>query len=103
MNCVKCNSERVLSLDVKQGDCGRFGMGRFEHYGYAPEIKNICGGDYTKLSVCLDCGQVQGKFPAKKTVYEGDVCLCDIPDIETDDYGPSICANCGELAPTKLT
>lgn len=35
----------------------------FEKVGYAPSIPHICGGDDVKIDICLDCGQVQGKFP----------------------------------------
>jgi hypothetical protein len=43
-------------------------MGDKEHDGYVP---TDCGigdkgfGDYVEIKVCLDCGQLQGKWPRK--------------------------------------
>jgi hypothetical protein len=35
------------------------------HDGYVPSKMGIGGGDYMEFSYCLDCGQIQGKFPVK--------------------------------------
>ena len=69
MKCQKCQSERIASLDCKHDD-------RFSLYceaddvdiqaDYAPRIEDLCGGDNTRFRVCLDCGQMQGKFPKEK-------------------------------------
>jgi hypothetical protein len=61
----------VASIDGKHNDmfslsCPADGV---EIQGdYAPRIKGICGGDYTRFSVCLDCGQVQGEFPKPQVI-----------------------------------
>jgi hypothetical protein len=49
------------------------GLGKVEHHGYVPRDLGIGGGDYVKLSYCLDCGQIQpGKtdFPLPVTGLE---------------------------------
>lgn len=33
---------------------------------------NIGGGDYLVFAYCLDCGQMQGEWPLKKTELEDD-------------------------------
>jgi hypothetical protein len=62
-NCQKCNSQRIADIQAKHSDCFNISIGNREHDGYAPKIPNVCGGDYTRFELCLDCGQVQGKFP----------------------------------------
>jgi len=43
--------------------------GRHEH-GYVPRDLGIGGGDDVQLAYCLDCGQIQGKFPLATTQME---------------------------------
>ena len=43
--------------------------GRHEH-GYVPRDLGIGGGDDVQLAYCLDCGQIQGKFPLPPTQME---------------------------------
>jgi len=38
--------------------------------GYVPDDMGIGGGDYIRLHICLECGQVQGKFPLGESVAE---------------------------------
>jgi hypothetical protein len=66
MNCQRCQSERVAHISCKHDD--RFSLscpadGVEVEADYAPKVENICGRDDTRFSVCLECGQVQGKFP----------------------------------------
>jgi len=63
MKCQRCDSERILRVNVKHSDRGSFELEGKEHDGYAPNVPSICGGDYTDPDICLDCGQVQGTFP----------------------------------------
>lgn len=51
------------------------------HRGYAPSLSDICENDYTDLSVCLECGQLQGTFP-KETPVE-----LATPDVRCDTCG----------------
>jgi len=68
MTCQKCKSERVLDVTAKCSDLCFVRMGDKEHDGYVP---TDCGigdegfGDYVEIKVCLECGQLQGKWPRK--------------------------------------
>lgn len=67
--CQRCQSQRVASIVGKCSDCFSADIpadGIDSYQGYALRIEDICGGDYIELEVCLDCGQVQGKFPKEK-------------------------------------
>jgi hypothetical protein len=37
---------------------------------YVPRGMGIGASDYVEFSWCLDCGQIQGKFPRPKTALE---------------------------------
>jgi hypothetical protein len=41
-----------------------------EHDGYVPDDMGIGGGDYVDFNYCLDCGQIQGKWPLPTTQLE---------------------------------
>jgi hypothetical protein len=66
--CQKCTSDRILEINGKTSDlCFARFKGK-EYDGYVP-----CGfgvddgtGDYLEFDLCLECGQVQGKWPRKK-------------------------------------
>ena len=70
MKCQRCKSERTMSVTCKcsdrfyafMGEEGDKPDGR-EHDGYVPKDLGIGGGDYIDFEYCLDCGQIQGKFP----------------------------------------
>ena len=68
--CKNCKSKRILSVNAKCSDlCWvRYPSGK-EEDGYVPDIPNIStpegGGDYVEFDLCLDCGQIQGKWPVK--------------------------------------
>jgi hypothetical protein len=68
--CQRCHSERVLGINAKCSDMCSIRMGSNESEGYAPSAPGIGGGDYIETDICLDCGQVQGKFPLKKLEEE---------------------------------
>jgi hypothetical protein len=38
--------------------------------GYVPRDMEVGGGDYVDIEWCLDCGQLQGKFPVPLTKLE---------------------------------
>jgi len=70
MNCQRCNNSRVISISAKCSDLCRVTYPNgVENLGYVPMIENIGSGDCVKFMVCLECGQVQGKFPV--TVRDG--------------------------------
>jgi hypothetical protein len=43
--------------------------GRHE-YGYVPRDLGVGGGDDVQFAYCLDCGQIQGRFPLPPTRME---------------------------------
>ena len=65
LGCQRCKSERVARVEGKCSDQGfvRIPIEDYLHEGYMPELPGVCHGDYIAFSVCLDCGQIQGKFP----------------------------------------
>ena len=70
MACSTCNSERILHLSAKHNDMLSIQVPHLEqeHVGYAPYIngrrgEKFLGGDYTRISFCLDCGQIQNFRP----------------------------------------
>jgi hypothetical protein len=62
--CQRCNSNRLLRVSAKSGDCNalEFHNNNTIH-DYVPYDLGLGGGDYVKFTVCLDCGQMQGEFP----------------------------------------
>jgi len=82
MHCQKCNSYRVLIFNAHHTDTCHYefkGINLGEYTGgYAPEIEGLCGGDNIGGEICLDCGQIQGKWPR----------TFELPEREDDtDYG----------------
>lgn len=69
-NCQRCDSDRILFLSAKCSDTCISSIKGKEKDGYAPVIPGICGGDYVKPKICLNCGQVQAKFPIAETDLE---------------------------------
>ena len=95
MNCQRCDSDRILEIMSKQVDAfsGSF-KGREIERDYAPDVANVCGGDYTDPKVCLECGQVQGEFPVKdpdESCFE-----------ECCEHGVSVNWSCGECTEEKF-
>ncbi len=64
MACQRCASNRIAEISAKCSDLCFIKIPGFkEHDGYVPNSLNIGGGDFVRLELCLDCGQVQGEFP----------------------------------------
>jgi hypothetical protein len=40
------------------------------YHGYVPRDLGIGGGDDVEFDYCLDCGQIQGRFPLPATEIE---------------------------------
>jgi hypothetical protein len=70
MSCQKCNSERVLDVSGKTSDCCSLEINSIEHHGYVLPDLGVGKGDYLKFQVCLNCGQMQGKYPLKMSSLE---------------------------------
>ena len=80
--CQRCESERVMCGGGKSSDMNHFYVGdrAVWHDGssridrkpgvadYVPGGLNIGGGDHIEFSVCLDCGQMQGKWPVPENM-----------------------------------
>jgi hypothetical protein len=63
-NCQRCNSQRVATVSGKCSDLAFARMGKKEHQGYVPLDMGITDDeDYICINYCLECGQLQGKFP----------------------------------------
>ena len=65
MLCQRCGSERILEISAKCSDlcCTRVAHLDIEKDGYVPDFHFAEYGDYLQPTICLECGQVQGKFP----------------------------------------
>lgn len=63
MTTCTCGSERIAHIHAKHDDRFRLIVPHLhvDHQGYAPRIDNLhqTGGDYTRISFCLDCGRIQ--------------------------------------------
>lgn len=72
--CQECGSGRIFTAVGHGKDLNWFSyMGRNED-GYLPHIDNLGGGDDLEISVCLDCGQAQGKWPVEGPEFDLDYC-----------------------------
>lgn len=65
--CNTCKSIRSARVSAKCSDLCNMSVQESDvvHDGYVPSKMGIGGGDYVEFSYCLDCGQMQGKFPVK--------------------------------------
>lgn len=73
MACQRCKSKRVAHINGKCRDLCFFRVGKGkEHDGYVPTDIGLEDGygDYIEFSYCLDCGQIQGKFPVPECAVE---------------------------------
>ena len=64
MSCQRCKSQRIISIGGKTSDMFDMSFGDKEYNGYVPS--NLFfgrGGDYFRLEICAECGQVQAEFP----------------------------------------
>ena len=68
--CQRWSSLRLARILAHCSDmCSVDLAGRHEH-GYVPPDLGIGGGDDVHFAYCLDCGQIQGKFPLRTTRIE---------------------------------
>lgn len=97
MNCQKCSSERIMSATGKCSDTCGFSINGVDADGYVPKGIGIGGGDYIKFNYCLDCGQIQGKFPVEKCDME--ITISKEQFLEFYD----ICFVEGEVTPARIS
>lgn len=70
MNCHNCNSSRIVYVQAKASDLFSVSLDEKCKDGYLPYDLGIGGGDYLEMKYCLNCGQIQGNFPLKRTELE---------------------------------
>lgn len=68
--CQTCLSTRIASVTGKTDDRCSVAINGVGLDGYVPLDMSIGGGDYLRFAYCLDCGQIQGKFPLGETSLE---------------------------------
>ncbi len=68
MTCQTCLSNRVVQVSGKTGDMCTISLIGTVRSDYVPY--DMGGGDYLTFKYCLDCGQMQGKFPCGETDIE---------------------------------
>ena len=72
MGCQKCGSDRIASINGKTSDCFSGVIEGKDYDGYVPSDMGIGGGDDIEFSYCLNCGQIQGKWPVYPDLYNGE-------------------------------
>lgn len=62
---AECKSDRLLSLYSMARDRNdmMFKGEDIVDFSYCIPVNNVCGSDGAAMTVCLECGQVQGEFP----------------------------------------
>jgi hypothetical protein len=71
--CQTCKSPRLASITGKSVDLNNVQIGGKEHDGHVPTDMGIGDkgyGDYIEIDWCLNCGQIQGRWPRAKTKLE---------------------------------
>jgi hypothetical protein len=62
-SCQRCSSNRIGRVLAHCSDMCSVDLASRHEYGYVPRDLGIGGGDDVQFDYCLDCGQIQGKFP----------------------------------------
>ena len=64
--CTSCNSLRLVTLTAKHSDMLTVEHNGQQRDGYNPYLDNLDseGSDYLAFTYCLDCGTIQGEWPA---------------------------------------
>jgi len=73
LKCQRCNNKRIISVSAKCSDSCYCRINEHDLDDYVPQDvvfgEDGCG-DYVQFDLCLDCGQMQGKFPNKEMALE---------------------------------
>lgn len=69
MTCA-CPNQRIASVSGKTDDRCNVNIGSNGQSDYVPRDMGIGGGDYLQFCYCLECGQIQGKWPLPITKLE---------------------------------
>lgn len=68
--CQRCSGGRLARILAHCSDMCSVDMVGCRQHGYVPRDLGIGGGDDVNFDYCLDCGQIQGKFPLPSTRME---------------------------------
>lgn len=68
--CQRCDGSRVARVLARCSDMCGIDLGDKRRHGYVPRDLGIGGGDDLYFAYCLDCGQIQGRFPLATTALE---------------------------------
>jgi hypothetical protein len=68
--CQRCSSLRLARILAHCSDMCSVDLASRHAHGYVPRDLGIGGGDDVHFVYCLDCGQIQGKFPVAVTGME---------------------------------
>lgn len=71
LKCIKCSSHRLLTINGKVSDMFSAYDEVIDYDGYVPKGLGIGGGDYISFQYCLNCGQIQNKFPITEEMVAG--------------------------------
>lgn len=76
-SCQTCKSLRVISVYAHCSDM--FGANAEQEYsGYVLEDLGIGSGDDVEFNYCMNCGQMQGKFPRPLSSIESKNSECEV-------------------------
>lgn len=92
--CQVCLSERIASVYAHSKDLSSISYRGHTTDGYFQNIDNVCDGDDMDITVCLDCGQLQGKWPVKDPKFQQECWNCD--EEQEVPFGETICPSCGD-------
>ena len=68
--CQTCKSDRVGFTYFALGSHLSLTINGDVYQGEVPMDTNLGQGKSVRLSICMDCGQVQGKWPMTKSIQE---------------------------------
>jgi len=72
MICQRCKGNRIADISGKTSDCFSGEIDGKDYDGYVPSDMGIGGSDYIEFAYCLDCGQIQGKWPVHPNLDKED-------------------------------
>ena len=72
-SCQRCETVgRIYHVSAHGKDLCDAEFNDTKHEGYLPYVDNLGGGDDLAIAVCLECGQIQGKFTVEDTCFDED-------------------------------
>lgn len=68
--CQRCAGRRLARVLAHCSDMCSIDLAGRRTYGYVLRDLGIGGGDDVRFAYCLDCGQIQGRFPLRPAAAE---------------------------------